>query len=369
MKDIIKIISGLAAGIVLLTNCSDMNDSHDEYLRNGEIVYIGRIDSAYVYAGTGRFLLHYYLTDPRAKKLRITWSQGADSMVVPIATHEPSEMQEVMVGDASKEIEEGAYTLQIYSSDGADLRSVKYETNVNVYGEKFAATTGSRMLRSTSYSSAAKTLTIEWGTAMSAKEVGVEITCYTSAGVKTVLHATSDDLNATMVLSDIDVTRGVSYRTKYLPEATAIDTFYTAAEKIPARERIVVSQGCATTTSDILAGYPGSLAVDGDKTTTPSRWVTDDTNNEHWLTLDLGQEYEINAFETWSGSPAQVNFSLQVEVDGQWVTVHNKTGNSALQYYGEFTPVKAQRVRYYIPAYQTNRVRLYEIVIYSVVEY
>jgi hypothetical protein len=97
--------------------------------------------------------------------------------------------------------------------------------------------------------------------------------------------------------------------------------------------------------------------------------VSDDTNNEHWLELDLGNEYLISAFETWSGSPAQARFALQVKVDDAWVDVHTATGNTNLHYYAEFSPVNTRKVRYHIPAYQTNRVRLYEIAAYVIKEY
>ncbi|MDR2472196.1 MAG: discoidin domain-containing protein [Tannerella sp.] len=350
--------------IALMASCSDMNDDHDQYLRNGEIIYIGRLDSAYAYSGKGRFQLHYWLTDPRCKVLKIYRSQGADSLIVPIPAHTPLEPLDVFVDNVA----EGSYTLQIYTSDGADLRSVRYETNVNVYGDKFASTITNRVVVGAIYQTD-KSVVVTWGAATSVKEAGVELsyTSSTDKPVKTFYPTATTGL--TTILSDIDVTKGLYCKTMYLPEPTSIDTFSTPSVKIPVYERSIVSLGSQTATSDFLSGYPGNLAVDGDKTSTPSRWVTDDTNNEHWLTLDLGAEYTVNAFETVSGAPAQANFSLQTLHDGQWVNVHTKTANAALTYYADFTPVKGQHFRYYIPAYAVNRVRLFEITLYATKEY
>ncbi len=368
LPEILKWI-GILFVIYHVTACSDMNSDHDIYLKNGEILYIGRVDSAKVLPGNERFLLRYWVTDPRAKVLKIYWSQKQDSLIVSIPDHAPLDSMDVLVGDGQKIIPEGSYTIQLYTADGVDLRSVLFEKNVNVYGEKFAATLLERLITSVGYSSEKKEVTVQWAAAMSAKEIGIEITYFDISGKKITWKGSTKEIGTTTVLKEVDVTQGVFYRTMYLPESLAIDTFYTESSKIPVKEKINVSQGCQTLTSDFLSPYTGNFAVDGDNATAPSRWVTDDTNNEHWLELDLGSEYLVSAFETWSGSPAQARFALQVKVDGAWVDVHTATGNTNLSYYTEFTPVSARQLRYYIPAYQTNRARLYEIVIYSVKEY
>jgi hypothetical protein len=360
---------GVLVIVAYLASCSDMNEDHDIYLKRGEIVYIGRVDSVRVLPGNGRFLLRYWVTDPRAKALKIYWSQKQDSLIVPIPDHAPLDSMDILVGDSEKMIPEGSYTVQLYTSDGVDLRSVLFEKNVNVYGEKFAATLLERLITQVSYDPENKEASIQWASVMSAKEVGIEITYFDVSGKEITWRQSTEEIGTTTVLKELDVTKGVFYRTMYLPEAAAIDTFFTASLKIAVKERANVSQGCQTSTSDFLSPYTGNFAVDGDNVTDPSRWVSDNSNNEHWLELDLGNEYLISAFDTWSGSPAQARFSLQVEVDGVWEDVHTANGNTNLHYYAEFSPVSTRKVRYYIPAYQTNRVRLYEIIIYSVKEY
>jgi hypothetical protein len=360
-----KILKTIALPVlfVFVTGCSDMNDSHDMYLKNGEISYIGRLDSAKVFAGKERFLLRYWVSDPRAKVLKVYWLQKQDSIIAEIPAHTPQDSLEILIGGSQKTVPEGGYTLQIHTFDGTETRSVVYEKNVNTYGEKFQSTLLNRLISNTDYHPSTQKLTISWAPAISVKEVGIEIDYYNFSGDKIILRKSTDEMESGTVLNNVDPTKEVHYSTLYLPEPDAIDTFTVNPQTVSFK--INVARNCQTETSDFLAPYTGGMAVDGNTVDAVSRWVSDDSNNEHWLIIDLGKEQLISSFETWSGSPAQAQFKLQIETDGVWTDIHTVTNNTNLYYSASFTPVKTRKVRYYIPAYQTNRVRLFEIAIYS----
>ena len=363
ISKIIKSIMFLS--LMVTVSCTTMNDPHDKYLENGEIMYIGRIDSSKFFSGNERFLLRYWITDPRAKELKIYWSQRQDSIIVPVPIHAASDFIDVLVSN----VPEGNHTLQIFSNDGTGIRSIVYEVIGNVYGGVFASTLLNRNYSSATYTASDKKVDINWTSPLSTKESGLLVKYYTLDGKSVLLRMSTDEVGSITSINNVDVTKNITCQTMYLPEPTSIDTFFTAPEKITIKERINIALGSTATTSDILDGYPGSMAVDGDNTSTPSRWVTDETNNEHWLALDLGAEYSISAFETWSGAPAQAQFKFQAEIDGEWKDLYSTSGNSNLQFFGEFATTKARKVRYYIPAYSTNRVRLFELAVYSVKEY
>lgn len=128
------------------------------------------------------------------------------------------------------------------------------------------------------------------------------------------------------------------------------------------------------TESDFLPPYIGQNAVDGDKTTNEGRWVTMDgafLNLEHWIEIDLEDFFTVGAYQLWrmpSGGEVMRQFSLQVWIDGAWATVASEDDNPAVTgvtYYKEFEPVTTNKVRWYLPAYTNNRVRLFEIEVYS----
>src|ERR1044072_14406 len=54
--------------------CSKMDDTYDDFISNGEIVYIAKVDSARVYPGNTRMDLSMLLTaDPRISKVKVLW--------------------------------------------------------------------------------------------------------------------------------------------------------------------------------------------------------------------------------------------------------------------------------------------------------
>jgi hypothetical protein len=53
-----------------LLACSKMDDTYDDFIKDGEIVYVGRVDSARAYPGNNRMDLSMLLTaDPRISKV------------------------------------------------------------------------------------------------------------------------------------------------------------------------------------------------------------------------------------------------------------------------------------------------------------
>ena len=93
--------------------------------------------------------------------------------------------------------------------------------------------------------------------------------------------------------------------------------------------------------------------------------------NEHWIEIDLQDYYSIFAIKLFRQSNAQSMpmWRFQAWIDGGWVNVISHDNNSILIYYEEFEPVTTNKVRWYLPAYQNNTARLFEIEVYSIVEY
>ncbi len=217
---------------ILLLGCDDMNDKHDIYLKEGEILYIGRIDSARLLPGNERFLLRYWITDSRAKELKIFWEGKKDSLVTSIPSHHPLDSLDIIIGDEQRKIDEGSHVIEIFSTDGESLRSIKYESIINVYGPKYASTLFNRQIKSAKYNSANSSLVIDWSEATSAREVGIEIFYTNVESGSTALKLPSQQVGQQTILQNIDLNEEILYRTMYLPEPLAIDTFYTAKEYI-----------------------------------------------------------------------------------------------------------------------------------------
>jgi hypothetical protein len=202
-----------------------MNDMHDKYLQDGEKTYIGRVDSVKHLSGRERVLIQYWLTDPRAKELRILWNQKRDSIVVPVPEHEPLDMLEVMIGEGNEKIGEGDHTFFFYSYDNRGHCSIVFETLINVYGDSYQATLINHSLKNRTKSG--NKLILTWGGSSNADEVGIEIIYTQISGLERSVFIPIEELGTTTEIEDIDFSGPVQYRTWYKPQPNAIDQFGT----------------------------------------------------------------------------------------------------------------------------------------------
>ncbi len=363
----IKYLGLLFASIYMaFLSCSDMNDKHDIYLQDGEILYIGRLDSALILPGQERFVLRYWITDPRAKELKIFWDEKSDSLVVPIPEHQASDSIDVLVGDNSFIIPEGSYTFQIVTTDGEGLTSVDFDMIGNVYGAQFQATLVERFVKETTFDPDSNQLTIKWGDPSSTRDIGVELTYY-EGEMEKIIKIFNEDGTQT-ILDNYNLDKGASFRTIYLPEKTAIDTFFTASSSLEIIQNVALNK--PTTTSTYLRdGLGGEKAVDG-IISTDSRWITNsDPGLEHWIEIDLGREYTLTSFSVYKHLYNQYlipNFNFQINVDGEWknvVEVDNFLGETYTAAFEE--EIITDKVRFFVPNYENNMVRIMEIEVYA----
>ncbi len=103
------------------------------------------------------------------------------------------------------------------------------------------------------------------------------------------------------------------------------------------------------TASRSEASYTPDKAIDGNSTSTTSRWssYTDvGENDNQWIIVDLGDVYKVNKVTLkWEAAYGTV-YDIDVSTDGTaWTTVAAITGNSVQNRDHPFTPVNARYVR------------------------
>ncbi len=212
-----------AAAALVCAACSKMNDNIDQYLSQGEIIYIARPDSVHLFAGKERFKVDFWISDPRANEMRIYWAQKSDSLVVPIP--EGWDFNDVISVIADKGITEGQYSLFLVTRDKYGNVSIGDEENVTVYGEIYQNSLNTRQVES--QTAASGKVTINWGNCYSDDEIGIRVSYTDTKGVPQTVTYETVALGASSVINNVDTSKEVSYTTMYLPEPTAIDTFFT----------------------------------------------------------------------------------------------------------------------------------------------
>lgn len=232
MKNIVYII-GICGLLLTGLSCSDMNDVHDKYMVDGETTYVGRVDTVMAFPGRERLLIQYQLTDPRVKELTIYWAQKEQSFSVEVPAHQPEDILEVMIGDEENPLPENDYTFQFYSFDKKGHRSVKYETLVSIYGDRFQATLSNRPVRTAQKTSNANELSIAWGGSSNDKEIGVNVFYTDVNGKSSEIFFEKALLEKETLIEQVDLTKDVFYQTLFLPQPEAIDTFAVEKKEIP----------------------------------------------------------------------------------------------------------------------------------------
>lgn len=370
-----NIVVFLISVLLVMVACSDMNDVHGGYLTGGERVYIGKVDSIKVFPGNERVMLRFWASDPRVKSATFYWIPDDDSLFYEMERVSPRDSFEVMIGGETnvKSIKEGSYTLQVVTADNKGHFSLPVERTFTVYGNNYRTSLLNRVVNETRYNSEENLLEMFFSGAFSDHDRGIEIK-YTETDETSRLVQIPDSLLAGSVhVSGFDLNSGVSYRTMYLPDSLAIDTFYTDYRSVEILSTLnVVLDKPATSSGDNPASNSAEKAVDGE-ITNASRWVSP-TTGAHWLEVDLQGEYTINGFKTWTGvngnmSHPTKNFMFQAWSNDEWVNVVEVTDNSDPEYGASFPEVATNKVRYYVPEYEGNRIRLYEMEVYSTIKY
>jgi len=212
------------AVLFLMSSCGGINELHDAYLQHGETIYTGRVDSAVALAGNKRVLLRYWVSDIKAAKLQVYWLSRTDSVLLDIPVKPESEPVEVYISD----LPEGSLYFELFTMN-KDLinKSIAYNLGGNVYGDKYQATLLNRTIKTKVFDPLTGKLTINWlGTVE--KSVGCDVE-YTDINGATVTIRVPITENTTVLT---DVAGDVKYRTLFLPEETALDTFYTEFKSV-----------------------------------------------------------------------------------------------------------------------------------------
>ncbi|MBY5956932.1 DUF4998 domain-containing protein [Membranicola marinus] len=222
MKYVIISISVLS---FLFSSCTKMNDLHDVYLKRGEKIYVGKLDSAYIFPGKERVKLRFWPSDPRATKMVIYWQSRSDSMLVDITPEIVGDSSDVII----KSLPEYDHIFEVVTmNNDFSNRSIPYTVTGSVYGERYQSITANRVINEIFQDTLSESWVIKW---LGKVETGIgsEIIYNTVDGEQMKVYTPMSE-NVTMLEN---LKSDLRYRTLFLPETDAIDTFYTGFTEVP----------------------------------------------------------------------------------------------------------------------------------------
>jgi Domain of unknown function/Domain of unknown function (DUF5013) len=206
---------------LLMASCSKMDD-YKKFTDNKLVVYPGKPDSLRVFSGRNRALVKFLLiSDPNIVKATIYWNNRANKQDVGINRGKGIDTISAIVSP----LPEGNYSFEVFTFDKSGNKSVASLKQGATYGDVYEKSLLNRILESVVYQPSSGSTILNWR-ASDAGSVGVDITYTTLSGVSRTKRVSKSATQ--FILTDNDPATSIQYRTLFLPDSLAIDTFYSA---------------------------------------------------------------------------------------------------------------------------------------------
>ena len=350
--------------------CTKMDDTYEQFWKDGERVYPAPIDSVQIFSGFNRLLLKGLIPkDPNVTKARIFWNFNADSLEIPIESTRTNDTLGVYLSD----MDERLYSFIIYTYDKKGNRSVPIDIIGNAYGEVYKKSLLTRLAKAAEYLDGK--LEVIWGGSSEKSALNSEIIYLDTSGNKKTILADKDAESTIIMDYSHTGDQTLRYRTSYLPDSLAIDTFYTEYQKIKVRgPAIILPKGNWTATAssyDDRAAHGGARApysaIDGNNN---SIWVSQIVPQQtfpHDITINMGEVIaEVEGIQILFGNRADTPMNIQIYgskngVDWSSLGAYGVLKNTSIQTF-EFTPMDMQYFKVVgVDSYGSNNIVIYEI--------
>lgn len=201
--------------LILVSSCSKMNDMHQMYLDEGEILYAAKLDSVASNPGKDRIEFEMFALSQRIDKVRIYWNDNNDSLDFAI-NNEPGIYKHIVPN-----IPEGEYIFTFVSFDIYNNRSLGYELTAESFGDLFASRLFNRTIQELTVDGNEATIT--WR-AVGGSTIVETVLSYEKSD-NSVGEVSVAPFDVSTTLSDIKAGGEFWYKTLFKPVENAIDIF------------------------------------------------------------------------------------------------------------------------------------------------
>lgn len=210
---------------IAFTRCTSMNEYYVEYISDAEKIYPGKADSVKVYPGYERAMVSTQLSsDPKVVKLLIYWNNKQDSSVVQISNSDVGKTKRIIISP----LEEGNYSFELVTFDAKNNFSVTTEGFTRVYGVNYINSLMNRIISESGFN-ADSVAFIKWVPINSKTLIGTTISYLDNENEQIEIFMPKNE-NTALLPNYMGDT--IFYSSSYIPEETAIDTFYTSIKSL-----------------------------------------------------------------------------------------------------------------------------------------
>lgn len=297
MKDLRKLFY-LLLGISVLSSCEDFMDIHKKYIEGGEIIYAPKPDTISFIAGKERIQFHCRAYNaPNVKEVNLYWNDGLDSLIIPVSFGAAYDSIEVILNN----MEEKSYTFNVVMVDNYGHKSLTVTDFGTSYGTAYQSTLNDRRIKELTFMETGGV--IEWYSPMDGL-VRNEIRYTKSDGTQAEVWMPADAYSVT--LPSPEPGSSFMYRSLYIPEEQAIDTFATdwvqSELSFPQEYKYDCSSWKVLAVSDETAsdgGGANSLIDDDLSTYWHSSYTDGDAPLPHWAVIDMQAPKKISRLEVY----------------------------------------------------------------------
>lgn len=283
------IFASLSFALLMLNACKKMDSTYEKFLVPGGLTYPAQVLNPLVYAGKNRIKISWLKSsDPNLVKARVFWNNYTDSLEVPISPNQDT--ISIIIND----LEERAYSFYVRTYDEKGNASVPTELIGESFGDQYQESLLSRPINRGVLFDDGK-VEITWGAANLTGGAYASEVLYTNRDGKSIKKIFSTE-DATSQLVDLKEGSKVQFRTIYLPDSLAIDTFYTAYDNF---DNFYFDKSTWKVVA-YSSQHDGSDAnkveniIDGTYTT---RWhCLVSSNYPHFVVIDMQNKKNISSF-------------------------------------------------------------------------
>lgn len=288
-------------GISALSSCDDFMDVHKEYIEGGEIIYAPKPDTISFVAGKDRILFHCRTYNaPNVKSVDVYWNDGLDSLIIPVSLGSGYDSLDVVLDN----MQEKSYTFNVHMTDHFGHKSLPVTNFGSSYGVSYQSTLNDRRIKGISLFDTGGV--IDWYSSMEGL-VRNEIRYTRKDGTEALVCMSAKEYAVTC--ADIQPGSTFKYRSLYIPEEEAIDTFATAwkthEEAFPSEYKFDRTNWAVLAVSDETASDGGGKdALIDDKLDTwwHSNYTDGDTPLPHWAVIDMMSPKDMSKVEIYRRS-------------------------------------------------------------------
>lgn len=329
MKKIYGIVA-FVVSVLFFSSCDDFMDVHKEYIEGGEIIYAPKPDTINFIAGKNRILFSCRTYNaPNIRSIDVFWNDGLDSLIIPVELKTGYDSISVVLDN----MKEKSYTFNTRTTDNFGHKSLYVTDFGSSYGDTYLSRLSDRRIKTVSLSDKGGAAT--WYFAPG-DLVRSEIRYTKKDGSQSVAETSST--KDMVELPDIKPGSTVEYRSLFIPEVEAIDTFATAwkAHETPIPEEYTYNSSSWTVlaVSDESADNGGKAALlDGNLSTFwHSAYADGDAPLPHWAVIDMQLQKKISRIEVYRRAGNTDTKSVELYVSdqpdgntGNWIKIGNGT--------------------------------------------